>query len=56
MAWIFLLTAAVFEIGWPLGFKLSHLSDNRFAWIALAVFIHGLKRRFSLSGAKTDYY
>ena len=37
MAWIFLLTAAVFEIGWPLGFKLSHFSDNRFAWIAFAV-------------------
>lgn len=30
MHWLFLLIAAVFEVGWPLGFKLSGLYPERF--------------------------
>ena len=29
MAWIYLITAALFEIGWPLGFKMAHLSEHK---------------------------
>lgn len=30
MSWVLLLIAAVFEVGWPLGFKLSALHPERF--------------------------
>jgi len=37
MAWIYLLCAAVFEIGWPLGFKLSQTySQQKILWIVVA--------------------
>ena len=36
MAWLYLLIAGVFEIGWPLGFKLSQASPKPWLWIALA--------------------
>ncbi len=37
MSWIYLIIAAVFEIGWPLGFKLSQTTNSRFGWIMFAV-------------------
>lgn len=37
MGWIFLLIAGVFEMGWPLGFKLSQVTSNRVLWIVFAV-------------------
>ena len=38
MAWFYLIIAAVFEVGWPLGFKLSGTQPHRFGlWITLAV-------------------
>lgn len=38
MAWILLLIAAIFEVGWPLGFKLSEVYPERFwTYIGLAV-------------------
>lgn len=37
MAWFYLLLAAIFEIGWPLGFKLSQThSQQKILWIAIA--------------------
>jgi quaternary ammonium compound-resistance protein SugE len=37
MAWIYLLLAALFEIGWPLGFKLSQTHSNeKILWIIMA--------------------
>lgn len=38
MSWIYLILAAVFEIGWPLGFKLSHMTPHKIGWIVFAVF------------------
>ena len=35
-AWLFLILAGLFEIGWPLGFKLSSLSNNRVVWLVVA--------------------
>ena len=36
--WLLLIIAAVFEIGWPLGFKLSSTQPERFwLWITLAI-------------------
>ena len=37
MAWLYLALAGVFEIGWPLGFKLSQQPEYRIAGIAGAI-------------------
>lgn len=38
MHWILLIIAAVFEIGWPLGFKLSGTQPEHFwQWISFAI-------------------
>ena len=42
MAWIYLLAAGVFEIGWPLGFKLSQQPEWRVAGITGAIVSMGL--------------
>lgn len=37
MAWFLLILASIFEVGWPLGFKLSNAQPQRFwLWISLA--------------------
>lgn len=35
LAWLLLLIAAVFEVGWPLGFKLSEVHSERF-WVYMS--------------------
>lgn len=37
MSWIYLIIAAIFEIGWPLGFKLSQTTNHKYSWILFAV-------------------
>lgn len=37
MSWIYLFIAAIFEIGWPLGFKLSQTTTHKFGWIVFAL-------------------
>ncbi len=37
MAWIFLLLAGLFEIGWPFGLKMAQQSETRFSGIVVAV-------------------
>ncbi|ODU00728.1 MAG: hypothetical protein ABS79_02855 [Planctomycetes bacterium SCN 63-9] len=36
MSWIYLVIAALFEVGWPLGLKISQVSKYRFIPILLA--------------------
>lgn len=36
MAWFYLFIAGIFEIGWPLGFKLSDVTGNKILWITIA--------------------
>jgi len=36
-SWIYLFIAGFFEIGWPLGFKLSQSTGHRFLWITVAI-------------------
>ncbi len=38
MAWIYLIVAGLFEIGWPLGLKLSQTTENKMFWMLFAVF------------------
>lgn len=42
MAWVYLVLAGVFEIGWPLGFKLSQQPEYRTAGIAGAIVSMGI--------------
>lgn len=37
MAWIYLIIAGIFEMGWPLGFKLSQVTENKILWIVVGV-------------------
>lgn len=54
MAWILLIIAAVFEVGWPLGFKLSDVHPERFwTYITLAVVSMTLSGVFLYFAQKT---
>ena len=47
MAWLLLIIAGLFEIGWPLGFKLADTYPKQFVWfITLAVLSMGLSGYF----------
>lgn len=37
MAWIYLIIAGLFEIGWPLGLKLSQTTGHKILWMIFAV-------------------
>ena len=37
MAWVYLILAGVFEIGWPVGLKISQQEETRWLGIAIAV-------------------
>jgi quaternary ammonium compound-resistance protein SugE len=54
MAWIFLIIAGLFEIGWPLGMKLSQTQTNhKFSWIILSVVSMALSGYFLWLAQKT---
>lgn len=36
MAWLYLLIASVFEIGWPVGLKMAEISSLKLFWVAFA--------------------
>jgi quaternary ammonium compound-resistance protein SugE len=42
MAWVYLLLAGVFEIGWPLGFKLSQQPEYRVLGLVGAIASMGI--------------
>jgi quaternary ammonium compound-resistance protein SugE len=46
MAWLYLVTASIFEIGWPLGFKLSQVTPYRIGFLAFAVISMALSGYF----------
>lgn len=47
MAWILLIIAGLFEIGWPLGFKLASMHSKYFIWfIGLSILSMGLNGYF----------
>ena len=47
MAWILLIIAELFEIGWPLGFKLASMHSKYFIWfIGLSILSMGLSGYF----------
>ena len=47
LAWILLIIAGLFEIGWPLGFKLASMHSKYFIWfIGLSILSMGLSGYF----------
>ena len=46
MSWFFLLLAGICEIGWPLGFKLSQTTANKWLWLGISVISMGLSGYF----------
>jgi quaternary ammonium compound-resistance protein SugE len=53
MAWFYLFLAGVFEIGWPLGFKLSQTTGHKISWIVFAVISMGLSGFFLYLAQRT---
>lgn len=54
MAWIYLIIAGLFEMGWPLGFKLADTHPKYFyLFIALAVVSMGLSGYFLYTAQKS---
>lgn len=46
MSWIHLILAGLFEIGWPLGIKLSQTMEHKWPGIVMAVLSMGLSGLF----------
>lgn len=46
MNWLYLFLAGIFEIGWPLGFKLSQTISLKAMWIIIAIISMGLSGFF----------
>jgi len=53
MSWFYLIIASAFEIGWPLGFKLSQITPYKFAWIAFSVLAMTFSGMFLYLAQKT---
>lgn len=54
MAWIFLIIAGCFEIGWPLGMKLSQTQDgHKVLWISFSIASMALSGYFLWLAQKT---
>ena len=53
-AWLYLILGGVFEIGWPLGFKLAQMLPHRLLWIGVAVVSMGLSGFFLYEAFDTD--
>ena len=48
MGWIYLLIAAVFEVGWPLGLKMGSVSSAKVLWIIFSIIVMGLSGVFCI--------
>jgi quaternary ammonium compound-resistance protein SugE len=53
MNWIYLIIAGIFEIGWPLGFKLSQTMSSKFTGIFMAVIAMALSGLFLWMAQRT---
>ncbi|TAJ11767.1 QacE family quaternary ammonium compound efflux SMR transporter [Marinilabiliaceae bacterium JC017] len=53
MNWIYLVLAGIFEIGWPLGLKMSQTASHKFMWIVIAVTFMALSGLLLWNAQKT---
>lgn len=53
MAWLYLLVAAMFEVGWPVGLKMAEASSVKFIWLVFAAIAMILSGVFLYMAQKT---
>lgn len=53
MAWLYLILGGLFEIGWPLGFKLAATSNNKALFIAVSIASMALSGAFLYAAQRT---
>lgn len=53
MSWFYLVLAGIFEMGWPIGFKLSQTMENKYFGIVMAVVLMSLSGYFLWLAQKT---
>lgn len=53
MAWIYLLLCGLFEIGWPLGFKMASLHQQKTLYIGLSIVSMALSGLFLYMAQRT---
>lgn len=53
MSWIYLIIASLFEIGWPLGFKISQTMPSKIGGITLAILSMAMSGLFLYMAQKT---
>ncbi|MCD8071994.1 MAG: multidrug efflux SMR transporter [Alistipes sp.] len=53
MAWFYLILGGIFEIGWPLGFKLADVTHHKVLFIAVAVVSMALSGMFLFIAQKS---
>ncbi len=46
MSWIYLVIAALFEMGWPLGMKMASVTDAKVLWLLFAIVAMALSGYF----------
>ena len=53
MSWIYLILGGLFEMGWPLGFKLASTTQHRFLFITMSVVSMALSGWFLYMAQRT---
>lgn len=53
MAWLFLILGGLFEIGWPLGFKLAATTQHRVLFIGMSIVSMALSGLFLYMAQRT---
>lgn len=53
MAWLYLILGGLFEIGWPLGFKLAATSQNKVLFIGVSIVSMALSGLFLFMAQRT---
>ncbi len=53
MSWLYLLVAALFEVGWPFGLKMASLGQYKVLWVIFAIIAMTLSGVFLFLAQKT---
>ncbi len=53
MEWVYLLTAGLMEIGWPLGLKMAQMASSKILWIAISILSMAISGFFLYLAQKT---
>ena len=53
MAWVYLVLAGIFEIGWPIGLKMAQEENTKFLGLAIALFFMAVSGYLLFTAQKT---